>query len=94
MAPSGMVRRVDLVRTDVLEEFRSLRRLIVTASVLPSSPILVTLMKGALSSFETSVPTRVTRCNIAEDAVLNIIKNFPTAVLNIVSNLDCTASYG
>jgi hypothetical protein len=29
---------------------RSLRRLLVTASVVPSSPILVTLMKEALSS--------------------------------------------
>jgi hypothetical protein len=37
------------------------RRLIVTASVVPSSPILVTLMKEALNSFETSVLTRVTR---------------------------------
>jgi hypothetical protein len=29
---------------------RSVRRLLVTASVVPSSPILVTLMKEALSS--------------------------------------------
>jgi hypothetical protein len=32
------------------EEIRSVRRLLVTASVVPSSPILVTLMKEALSS--------------------------------------------
>jgi hypothetical protein len=32
---------------------RSVRRLLVTASVVPSSPILVTLMKEALSSSET-----------------------------------------
>jgi ABC-type molybdate transport system permease subunit len=32
---------------------------VVTASVVPSSPILVTLIKDALSSFETSVLTRV-----------------------------------
>jgi hypothetical protein len=31
------------------------RRLLVTASVVPSSPILVTLMKEGLSSSETSV---------------------------------------
>jgi hypothetical protein len=31
------------------------RRLLVTASVVPSSPILVTLMKDVLSSSETSV---------------------------------------
>jgi hypothetical protein len=36
---------------------RSVRRLLVTASVVPS-PILVTLMKEALSSSETSVLTR------------------------------------
>jgi hypothetical protein len=34
---------------------RSVGRLLVTASVVPSSPILVTLMKEALSSSETSV---------------------------------------
>jgi hypothetical protein len=32
----------------------SVRRLLVTAKVVPSSPILVTLMKEALSSSETS----------------------------------------
>jgi hypothetical protein len=39
----------------------SVRRLLVTASVDPSSPILVTLMKEALSSSEMSVLTRATR---------------------------------
>jgi hypothetical protein len=34
---------------------RSVRRLLVTASVVPSSPILIILMKEALSSSETSV---------------------------------------
>jgi hypothetical protein len=64
MGSSGMLRRVVLVRTDVSEELsasfitlflRSVRRLLVTASVVPSSPILDALMNKALSTSETSV---------------------------------------
>jgi hypothetical protein len=82
MASSGMLHRVALVRTDVSEELSAsfirvtrigelgTSRLLVTASVVPSSPILFTLMKEKLSSSETSVLTRATRRNIPEDADL------------------------
>jgi hypothetical protein len=67
MPSSGMLRRVALVRTDL----HSVRWLLVTASVVPSSPILVTLMKEALNSSEMLVLTRATRRNIPEDTILH-----------------------
>jgi hypothetical protein len=83
MASTGMLRCMDLVRTDVSEGLsasfiratrigelgtklavivflRSMHRLLVTASVVSSSPVFVTLMNEALSSSETSVLTRST----------------------------------
>jgi hypothetical protein len=81
----GMLRCVALVRTDVSEEpsasFVRVTRigelgttLALTSNrrtlVVPSSPILVTLMKEELGSSETTVLTRATRRNIPEDTIL------------------------
>jgi hypothetical protein len=51
---------------------RSVLRLLVTPNDVPSSPILGTLMMGAICSSETIVLTRITRPHIPEDVILHI----------------------
>jgi hypothetical protein len=78
MPSSGMLRHVALVGTDVSEEYCShivflcsVRRLLVTANIVPSSLILVTLMMEVLCSTAASVPTRATWCIIPEHGILH-----------------------
>jgi hypothetical protein len=61
------------------------RRLLVTANAVPSSPILVTLVMEALRSSETSVLTRTTRRNMPEDGFPQMLTS-PANFLSVTKN--------
>jgi hypothetical protein len=63
------------LRRNTSRFLRSMHQLLVTANVVPSSPI-VSLMMEALGSSETSVLTRSTRRNNPEDDILHNYAHF------------------
>jgi hypothetical protein len=55
----------------------------VTANLVRSSLILVTLMREAIRFSEASVLTRATRRNIPEDAILDIFSVFVSGSVSV-----------
>jgi hypothetical protein len=94
MPSSGMLHHVALVRTDGLEELSAsiikvvritelgtmLCRFLVMAKVVPSSPILVTLIMEVLRSSRSSVHTRATWRNVPEVGILQEVEAFASNI--------------
>jgi hypothetical protein len=71
-----------------------MRRLIVTANVVPSSPILATLMMEALQPSQTSILTRATRRHAPEECQLNDNYGSQSRCYNIfISFPNCVSSF-
>jgi hypothetical protein len=65
-----------------------MHRLLVAACVVPTSPILVTLMKETLGSFETSV-LETRGVNIPEDTILQYLHVFDLSSILVMGNQVC-----
>jgi hypothetical protein len=76
VARIGELRTVAVIsnRSTLLVFLRSVLQLLVIANVVPSSPILVTLMMEGIRSSETSVLKRATWRNIPENCILRGIR--------------------
>jgi hypothetical protein len=60
------------------------RRTLLTVNVVPSSPILISLIIEALRSSKTPVLTRATRRITPEDGILQMPKLFHTELYRII----------
>jgi hypothetical protein len=75
MLSSGLLCHVALVRTTKftvhsISSQHSMLQLFVTAKVVPTPPIPLTLMMEVIRSSETSILTTATWCNFPEDSIL------------------------